>query len=258
MKQVLLNFLKHRELLNYLVERDIKVKYKRSILGVVWTVLNPLLMMVVLTIVFSNVFRQDIENFPVYLLCGQIIFNFFSEATTVAMSSVIGNATLIKKVYIPKYIFPLSKVLSSMVTLLASCIALIIVMMATGTPVRPTFFMVVFPILYLFMFSLGVGLILAAVAVDFRDILHLYSVLITAWTYLTPIFYPITILPDWIAKLVYMNPLTTILQLFRDAVLYGTISSIRMHLICVGTSLFVLLLGGFIFKKKQAGFILKI
>ena len=124
------NFIKYKPLLDELVSRDIKIKYRKSILGVLWTLLNPLLMMIVLAIVFSNLFKFDIENFPLYLLSGQIVFNFYNDATTSSMTSVIGNAALIKKVYVPKYMFVLSRVFSSFINLLASVTALMLVMIA--------------------------------------------------------------------------------------------------------------------------------
>ncbi|MDY6232686.1 ABC transporter permease, partial [Peptostreptococcus porci] len=125
------NFIKFQPLLRELVSRDIKIKYRRSVLGVLWTLLNPLCMMIVLSLVFSNIFKFRVENFPLYLLSGQIIFNFFSDATTSAMSAVINNAALIKKVYMPKYLFVISRVFSSFINLLASFTALLVVMIAT-------------------------------------------------------------------------------------------------------------------------------
>ncbi|MEG2174395.1 MAG: ABC transporter permease, partial [Oscillospiraceae bacterium] len=128
-------WMKYRTLLQRLVQRDLKVKYRRSILGYLWSLLNPLLMMVVMSVVFSFMFRFDIPNYPIYLITGQIMFTFFSESTTMAMNSIIGNAALMKKVYVPKYIFPVSRVLSCFVTLLFSLVAVVIVMVVTQTPV---------------------------------------------------------------------------------------------------------------------------
>ena len=123
--------IKYQWLLRELVARDLKIKYRRSVLGYLWSILNPLLMMIVLTVVFSNMFRFDIENYPVYLLSGQILFTFFAEATNMAMSSILAGASLIKKVYLPKYIFPVSRVISSFTTMVFSLIALVIVMLFT-------------------------------------------------------------------------------------------------------------------------------
>lgn len=140
-------FVKYRNLIGQLVSRDIKTKYRRSILGLLWTVLNPLLMMTVLSIVFSYFFSRygNIENFPVYLLCGQLIFNFFNESTSIAMGSIVHSGELIKKVYVPKYLFPVSKVLSSGVNLLSSMVALVIVMIVTRARVTPTVLWRCFP-----------------------------------------------------------------------------------------------------------------
>ena len=124
------NFLKFQPLLKELIARDIKVKYRKSVLGVLWTLLNPLFMMIVLSVVFSNLFKFDVEYFPVYLLSGQLIFNFYSEVTTCSMSAIIDNGPLIKKVYVPKYLFILARTFSSTINLLASFTALIVVMLA--------------------------------------------------------------------------------------------------------------------------------
>ncbi len=164
------NFIKYKSLLNELVLRDIKVKYKRSVLGILWTLLNPLLTMIVLTIVFSNLFRYDIENFPVYLITGQVMFNFFSEATSMAMGSIIGNAALIKKVYIPKYIFPLSRVLSSYVNLLFALIVFINIKITVAILFVPLSF------IYILIFSIGIGFLFSSIYVFFRYSQLLYGV----------------------------------------------------------------------------------
>lgn len=252
------NFRKFKPLLYELVKRDIKVKYRRSVLGLLWTVLNPLLMMCVLTIVFSNVFKFDIDNFPVYLLCGNILFSFFNEATTVAMSSILCNGPLIKKVYVPKYLFPLSKVLSSFVNLLSSLIALIIVVIFTGTKIHLSIVFSILPILYDFAFALGIGLVLSAFVVYFRDILHLYSVVLTVLMYLTPIFYPMSILPKGVYELVNANPITHFVQMLRECVLYGNIPTLSSNIYCIGVSFISLIIGIFVFWKCQDKFVLKI
>lgn len=252
------NFLRYRELLKELVNRDIKTKYRRSFLGIMWSVLNPLGMMVIMTIVFSHVFRQNIENFPVYLMCGQVIFNFYNEASNMAMTSILGNASLIKKVYVPKYLFPTAKVCSSFVNLLTSFIALTIVVLATRTPLSWTLVLVVFPIIYVFLFSLGMGVLLSALVVSFRDMIHLYGVLITGWMYLTPIFYPVEILPQWVRQLIALNPLASIIEMFRDVLMYGRIPDLMLHLRCAVPCAIALVVGLWVFYKQQDTFILKI
>lgn len=256
MDKYLNNFLKFKPLLGELVSRDIKIKYRRSILGVLWTLLNPLFMMIILSIVFSSIFRFEVEKFPLYILSGQVIFNFYSEATTSAMSSVIGGASLIKKVYIPKYLFPVSKVLSSAINIMASFFALIIVMVITKADLHYSIILIIFPILFVTVFSMGIGLILAAYAVKFRDIIHLYSVFITGFMYLTPIIYPISILPKTVKAVVMLNPLTSILDMFRGFAIYNTMPSMYTILMSTIPSVIVFVLGLYVFHKKQDSFIL--
>ncbi len=252
------NFLKFRPLLKELVTRDIKTKYRRSILGVLWTLLNPLLMMLVLSVVFSHIFKFQVENYPLYILSGQVVFNFFSESTSSAMSSIIQNAPLIKKVYIPKYLFTLSRVASSIVNVMASFCALIVVMIFSDVELNFTVLLLIVPMAILIVLSTGVGLLLATIAVKFRDIIHLYGVLITALTYLTPVIYPISILSPKIRFFVELNPLTGILNMFRNLMLYNTLPTLGQLLIssviAVGTFLF----GLFVFYKNQDKFILNI
>lgn len=251
------NFIKYKPLLRELVSRDLKTRYRRSVLGFLWTVLNPLGMMIVLTIVFSTVFKQGIDNFPVYLMCGQLIFNFFNEASTNAMCSVLDNSSLITKVYVPKYLFPLSRICSSVVNLLSSLVALLIVIVVTRYQITWTIIFMIFPIFYVCVFSFGIGMILATVVVYFRDMRHLYGIITTAWIYLTPIFYPISMLPDNIAAIVNCNPLTTFVTMFRQAVMYNTIPPLSLHVQCIVICSIVLAIGLFVFKKNQDNFILR-
>lgn len=256
-------FVKYRALINQLVQRDIKTKYRRSVLGLLWTVLNPLLMMTVLSIVFSYFFSRygDVENFPVYLLCGQVIFNFFNESTSIAMGSIVHSGELIKKVYVPKYLFPITKVMSSGVNLLSSMIALVIVMVATRSRVTPTVLLAVFPLLYVLLFSTGVSLFLSAAAVSFRDLMHLYSVVTTAWMYLTPVIYPMSILdgaPKWAVFIINANPLTAFIKIFRAVVLDGVAAPWILHVQSIVWCVIALVIGSLVFKKSQDKFILKI
>lgn len=250
------NFRKYRPLLEELVSRDVKIKYRRSVLGVFWTLLNPLLMMIVLSVVFSNLFKFDIENFPLYLLSGQIIFNFFNDATSNAMSAIIGNAALIKKVYVPKYMFVLSRVISSVINLLASCVALFLMMIATRAELHWTMLFAWVPILFLIGMSLGIGLFLAAITVKFRDVMHLYSVLMTVLMYLSPVIYPMSILPEWLKDAVMLNPLTNIIVMFRELVIYDTMLNPEALILAVIQTSLCLAVGIYVFYKKQDGFIL--
>lgn len=252
------NFMKFRPLLGELVARDIKIKYRRSVLGVLWTLLNPLCMMIILSVVFSNIFKFDIENFPLYVLSGQVVFNFYNDSTSTAMASIVQNAPLIKKVYVPKYLFVLSRIFSSFINLLASVTALILVMVATRIDLKWTVVLSVIPLTFLVVFSLGVGLFLAALTVKFRDIMHLYSVFTTALMYLMPVIYPMSMLPAGIKKIVLLNPLTNLLQMFRDVMLNGIVFSFSSVIIGAVEAIVMLAIGLYVFYKNQDEFILNI
>ncbi|MBQ9414120.1 MAG: ABC transporter permease [Clostridia bacterium] len=259
-------------LLGNLTRRDLKVKYRRSFLGLAWSILNPLLTMLVLTQVFGLLLKIRVENFPVYYIVGAAMWNFFTEATTGAMSSIIGSAALIKKVYIPQYIFPLEKCLYALVNLAFSMIAVIIVMLFQLFPITWAAVLLFIPVLYCFIFSVGMSLILSSLTVYFRDILHLYGVLTTIWMYLTPIIYPISIIRDSVetsgaAAFVYgviqWNPMYHYVEYFRSVLMYGTgqytvLPGLIENLICAGFAVFTLAIGALIFKKAQRKFILHI
>ena len=257
MSTLINNFKKYTPLLSELVARDIKTKYRRSVLGVLWTLLNPLLMMIVLSIVFSQLFgRFAIENYPIYLLSGQVIFNFFSESTSTSMSSIINNAPLLKKIYIPKYVFVLAKTISISINLFASFAALIIVMLVTRATLHYTVILTFIPVVFLIIFSIGVGLMLSAFAVKFRDAVHLYSVFTTVLLYLTPVIYPLASLPGWVRTVVRINPLTSILTMFRDFMLYGTAPVLFTTCMTILPSIAFLALGIRVFYKNQDDFIM--
>lgn len=249
---------KFRSLLYQLVRRDFKSKYKRSVLGIFWTVLSPLLMMLVMTIVFSTLFRFDIKNFPVYLLSGQIFFGLFSEATNMSMSSVLGASALIRKVAMPKYIFPVSRTISSLVNFAFSLLALFFVMLMTSAPFHWTIVLIIIPVLYTFIFSLGIGLILSAAAVFFRDVTYLWNIFITALSYLTPLFYPISIVPDKYRMIISLNPMYHFVEYFRTVAIYGNIPTLWQNMVCLLMAVVSLAIGLYIFYKKQDDFILYI
>lgn len=247
------------ELLKQLIIRDIKLKYRRSYLGYLWSILNPLMLMMVLVVVFSNLFRFDIPNFPLYLISGQIIFNFMVESTNNAVWSITGNASLLKKTYVPKYIFTISKVGSSLVNLFFSLGALLLVMVITGAEFSWNLLFFPFIILQLLIFCLGISLFLAAATVFFRDIQYLWGVFVSMWMYLTPIFYPATIISEEYQALYRgANPMYWYIEQFRDIVLYAKFPQTDSILMGSGLALLVLVLGAWYFNKKQDEFILYI
>lgn len=250
---------KYKDLLALLVERDIKLKYRRSVLGYVWSILNPLLSMAVMVVVFSQMFSRGIENYPVYLIIGNVLFGFLRESSMQAMNSIVSSASLLKKVYVPKYIFTLSKVTSSFVNLLFSLGALLIVMLATRLRFTWYFLLIVWPIAQLYVYCLGLGLLLAAGNVFFRDIGNIWSVVTLAWMYLTPIFYTLeTMSPAmqyWVPKL---NPMYVYVTQMRDLVLYGRFSTPELILSGLADAALMLLAGLFVFTKTKDQFILHI
>lgn len=249
-------FKKYRTLLEELVLRDVRLKFRRSVLGILWSVLGPLLMMLVITAVFENLFRFDIEHFPVYYLTGSLLFNFVTEATTGAMHSVVSAGPLIRKVYIPKYVFPLEKCLFSFVNMLFSAAATAIMLLILRVPVGPQALLFFLPLVYALVFSIGLGMVLAVLQVFFRDTAHLYGVFVTAWLYLTPVIYPVEILPEWMLPVVRCNPLYYFVDFLRQVVLYRSLPGLATRLCCPLFALFSLVLGGLVFKSRQDRFIL--
>ncbi|MEF9892082.1 MAG: ABC transporter permease [Anaerorhabdus sp.] len=249
---------KYIPLIRELVKRDLKVKYRRSFLGYVWSLLNPLLMMIVMSAVFSFIFRFDIPNYPLYLITGQTLWTFFNESTNIAMYSIIQNAALLKKIYIPKFIFPISRVISSFVTMMFSLIAILIVMVFTGVKVTWAILLFPIPLCFLFIFCVGIGMILSSLSVYFRDITHLYSVVCLAWMYATPIFYPINQLSVWMQNLMKLNPMYHFINCFRQIVLYGNVPGYNTFFGCIASSLVVLIIGLFVFNKLQKNFVSQI
>lgn len=248
-------FYRYRFLLEELVKRDFKVRYKRSSLGILWSFLNPLLTMIVLTLVFINLFKFAINNYPIYLLAGITVFNFFSESTSQAMNSVISNFSLITKVYMPKYIFPIAKVLSSSINLGFSFLGLYLLAFFFGMRLNLAHIMIPVGLIYIILFSMGFSMILSSLTVFFRDLQHLYGIVITLWMYLTPIVYPISIISPKIRPLFYFNPLYQYVNFIRTIIADGKFPSLQNHLACIGWILIICVVGLFIFKKTQDKFI---
>jgi lipopolysaccharide transport system permease protein len=252
-------FLKYRELFFQLVSRDIKLKYRRSVLGYLWSILNPLFTMIIMSVVFSAMLARGVENFPVYLLTGSLLFGFMNGAVSRAIPSVLGAAALIKKIYVPKYIFTLASVTSELVTLLFSLGALAIVILATRLRLSWHMALIPLPIIELYIFSIGLGLFLAQAMVFFRDVQYLWGVFSTAWMYLTPIFYPVSMLPDGVRFAVTtFNPLYWYIAQFRYFVLGGEAvwqeNVLRGAIAAVG----MLLFGLVTFSRSKNKFILYI
>jgi ABC-type polysaccharide/polyol phosphate export permease len=206
--------------------------------------------------VFSFLFRFEIANFPVYLLSGQIIFGFFSESTNQAMGTLIANAGILKKVYVPKYVFPLSRVLSSLVNLCFSFLAFLLVFIITRAPLHWTMALIPIPIIYTFIFALGIGMLLSSLAVFFRDLTYLYAIFLTLLMYLTPIFYPVSILPERVRVFIGLNPMFHFVDYFRNVALNGVVPDLWANIVCIGFALSALCCGVYVFMSKQDRYIL--
>mgnify|MGYP000044856719 FL=1 len=258
---------KDRFILKQLVTKDFKIKYRRSFLGVAWSVLNPLLMMIVMAVVFSTIFAQgrngavSPELYPLYLIVGNVTFSVMSESTNQALMSIIWASSLLKKVKVHRWVFPVQKVLFSLVNFGFSLIAVAIVMI--WFHIVPTWHLILLPVcLFLLMlFCMGLGMMLSALTVFFRDIMHLWSVVITAWTYLTPIFWTtdfIGQMPHVVRIIMYANPMYNYIQFMRDIFLFQTTPTFFTVGMCVAWAVVALVLGYVVFHKSEHKFILYI
>ena len=259
-KSLALNFfsvlVKYRFLVRQLVSRDFKTKYRRSMLGVFWSFLNPLLTMVVQYVVFSTLFRASIPNYPVYLLSGIVLFNFFSETTSIGMTSITGNASLITKVYVPKYIYPLTRMLSSTINVLLALIPLFIVTICTGVLPAASWLLMIYVLLCMMGFSLGITYILSTMMVYFRDTQFLWGVVSMVWMYCTPLFYPESIIPVRFQSLYHLNPLYQLIRFARCTLIDRVSPDPMAYLICLLCGVVPLLIGIWIFNSKEKNFVL--
>lgn len=249
---------RYRFLFQQLVSRDFKTKYKRSVLGYLWSFLNPLLTMLVQYIVFSTIFRSDIKNFPVYLLSGIILFNFFSDAVGQGLSAIVNNSSLITKVYVPKYIYPVTKVISSSINLVISVIPLMLVALFTGAPMTKALLLLPFGLICLIVFSIGLSLALSSAMVFFRDTQYLWGIISLAWMYATPLFYPENIIPPQYKLIQRLNPMYYIVKFVRTLMIDGVSPEPIQYAYCLIFSICMLGIGAVIFKKTQDRFVLYI
>ncbi len=257
MKRYIKNFAKYKFLLIELVKKNIKLKYRRSYLGILWTLIEPLLTMMVLTFIFGSFLARGDAQFPVYVLSGRLLYSFFSNSTKAALKSVSGNASMIKKVYVPKYMYVISAVLSNFVTFLISLVVLLGVSIVLR--VKPTVYLTgaVVPLIILFVMTLGIGLILATLSVFFRDVEYIWSVLTMLIMYASAIFYPVERVVKggngWVFD---MNPVYMCIANFRNCVLYGIPMSSQYLLASSAFAVVLLAVGALLFCRQQDKFIL--
>lgn len=249
---------RYKFLIQQLVSRDFKTKYKRSVLGYLWSFLNPLLTMTVQYIVFSTIFRSDIKNFPVYLLSGIILFNFFSDAVGQGLSAIVNNTALITKVYVPKYIYPITKVVSCSINLMISIIPLLLVALLTGAPITKALLLLPFGLICLITFCIGLSLVLCSAMVFFRDTQYLWGIISLAWMYATPLFYPENIIPEQYKLIQKLNPMYYFIKFVRTLMIEGISPEPSLYLYCILFSTGMLVIGAAVFKKTQDRFVLYI
>lgn len=255
-------FIKYKDLMGQLVSRDLKLKYRRSVLGYLWSVLNPLFIMIIMAIVFSHMFsRGNISNYPVYLMSGQVMFNFMNLSTKSAIQSINGSASLLKKTYVPKYVFTVSKIFSGCLDCIFSMGALLLVMLFTDGFALYSWRLLLFPLVLIqnFLFTLGLGMLLAATNVFFRDIQYIYNAITTAWLYLTPMFYPIEALPETLRFCVEkFNPMYSYVTQMRWVTTIHETVSLEIVLLGILYAILMLVIGIVVFLKSQDKFILYI
>lgn len=256
-KNVFDNFKRYSFLMSQMISRDFKVKYKRSVLGVLWSLLQPLLMMSVMALVFSQMFKFRMEgvNYLVYLMSGLVMFNYFNEASNNAMTSVVFNFQLMTKVYIPKYIFPLSKCLFAGINFLLSLVPLLLIVVITGAPISWNYLLLPYVFVCMLLFTIGIGFILSTISVFLRDMFYIYSIILTIWQYFTPIFYDISMLPMYLQQLFKFNPLYQFVTFARTILLYAKTPSFNSFLCCGLFGIVTFIIGCIVFKKNQDKFI---
>lgn len=244
----------HKFVFTELVKRDFKKKYKRSVLGMLWSMIAPLFTLLVMNFVFMHIWGRTQEYYMIYLFSGWLVFQYYNEATNGAMNSLMANAGIFSKVKVPKYMFLFSRVASSSINFFLVLIVYLIFVVAYGLPITWKFITLIYPIFCLFLLILGVGLILSALFVFFRDIQYLYGIFTTALMYFTPIFYTVDMMGDK-AMLFYINPLYLYVTYFRDVVIYGTIPSLGFHVYTLVYSLIFFVIGCWMYKKYNYKFL---
>jgi ABC-type polysaccharide/polyol phosphate export permease len=248
----------YRYLISQLLRRDIVTRYKRSFLGIGWTMLNPLGTMIVLSIAFSQVFKMT-EGYPAYVLSGLMAWNFFSQTTYASMVNLVWGGGLLKRIYMPRTSFALAAIGTGMVNTLLTIIPMIIVMLVLGVPVKLTIFFTPIPLMLLALFSLGFGLILSTLAVYFPDVAEMYQIVLTAWMYLTPVIYPEEILPENIFFIIStFNPMYSLMKLFRIPIYYGRLPTFEEFLLPALIALVVFIIGWLFFTYRSDEFAYKI
>ena len=245
-------------LLKQLVKRDFTTKYKESVLGIIWSFLNPLLIMIVFTVIFSVLFRRQIHNFPVYFLTGRVIYEFFVAGTNGAMYSIRSNRNILTKIFVPRYMFAMGSICYEFINFLISLIILVGVMIATGEHFHLMIFASIIPIIFLIIMIMGVGLILAVLNTYFSDIGHFYSVFTLILVYASALFYPMEIVPANVQSIFTLNPLYVVITCFRDTMMFNRFPDFLSLLYLAIFSVMVFGVGFLLFRIHEKKLVLKL
>lgn len=252
---MIIKYLKHRFLFEELVKRDFKKKYKRTVLGVLWSMLAPLMTLLVMAVVFTNFFGRTTPHYIVYMFAGNLIFFYYRDATSGGMSALAANSSIFTKVNVPKYLFVFSKNVSSIINFGLTLVIFFVFVAFDGIPFTWEFLLLIFPTACLLIFNIGLGLILSALYVIFKDVQYLYDVFSTMLMYLSAIFYTIDSYPQLMQNLFYLNPVYVYITYFRTIVIDSAIPSFSFHLICLFYAAATMFIGGFIYKKYNYKFL---
>ncbi len=247
--------LRHQFLFEELVKRDFKKKYKRTVLGMAWSVLSPLLMLLVMRLVFTQFFGRGMEHYTTYLFCGNLVFSYFSESTGQGMTSLMGNAGIFTKVNVPKYLFLFSKNVQTLINFGLTLCVFFVFCVLDGITFTWKFICLLYPICCLVLFNVGVGLILSAMFVFFRDIQYLWSVFTQLLMYMSAIFYTIDSYSYTVQCLFLLNPLYLFIRYFRKIVIEATIPTIWFHLLMLADVIIVFGIGCWMYKKYNTRFL---
>lgn len=245
-------------LLEEIIKKDFSAKYKDSALGILWSVLKPLFIMVLLTIIFSTVFGGQIENYPVYFLSGKCIYDFFSGGTSISVTTLKRNKNILKSTPAPKYIFVLGSVFSEFINFIITLIILLFVMIATHAPFHATIPLAIIPIISLLISIIGLGLILSVICVYYTDIAHLWHVVISMGMYACALFYPMDIIPEPYHSYMILNPLYWIIDQFRLLAAYGTLPNLLYVVNSLIFSTIILIIGVILYKTCEKRIIMKV
>lgn len=246
---------KNQFMLEELIKRDFKQKYKRTILGMFWSVLNPLLTLLVMRLVFTNFFGRDVPYYTTYIFAGNLMFSYYREQTSGGMNSLMANASIFTKINVPKYIFLLSKSASAVINFGLTLIVFFAFVIIDGVPFHLSVFAIIYPIIMLTIFNLGVGMILSALFVFFRDIGYLYDIFTLLLMYMSAIFYQVDKFPVWIQRVFLLNPVYVAIKYVRVVVLDGNLPSLAYHVLLLLYAIIAISLGALIYKKNNHRFL---